>query len=116
MTEEEAKTKWCPFARSIPARRAKDGSIEHDGGVPAFNRYNTDEKGVTTLPGSGMCIGSACMAWRSSKPEIEYGSAVVGKDGNPLAFEPLGEGWAFTATRRWARETPSGFCGLAGHP
>lgn len=34
MTEEEAKTKWCPFARDVD-------------GAPTTN-----------------CIGSACMAWR----------------------------------------------------
>lgn len=48
MTEEEAKTKWCPFARvdSTAANRPNPGP-------------NCD---VTA--GWPPCIGSACMAWR----------------------------------------------------
>ena len=42
MTEEEAKTKWCPFARN--------------GGEAGCNRLQSTE-----------CLGSACMAWRWSE-------------------------------------------------
>lgn len=45
LTEEEAKTKWCPFA-SVTARDA-NGCGTYWNGEPAF-----------------MCIASACMAWR----------------------------------------------------
>ena len=58
MTEEEAKTKWCPFVR---ATRAMDAIS------PAHNRVCFAEAGqmmVNTNPDFSHCIGSACMAWR----------------------------------------------------
>ena len=45
LTEEEAKTKWCPFARS--------------GNEAGCNRNG--ENGFAVAP---HCIGSGCMAWR----------------------------------------------------
>ena len=42
MTEEEAKQKWCPFARDAESNAA----------------------GYTTTNTTAKCIGSACMAWR----------------------------------------------------
>ena len=52
MTEEEAKTKWCPFARA---------------GITANERTDTREPGQVG-PNAARCIGSACMAWRLSTP------------------------------------------------
>lgn len=52
MTEDEAKTKWCPFVRS-----GDRGAI-----------YQDTAKG-DVAPGIA-CIGSVCMAWRTvPKPE-----------------------------------------------
>lgn len=45
MTEEEAKTKWCPFARV-----GSEGNRAFDVG--------------NTIQADCHCIGSACMAWR----------------------------------------------------
>ena len=52
MTEEEAKTKWCPFVR------VGDGN----------NRF---ESGPTLLWKGRYCIGSDCMAWRASYAELQ---------------------------------------------
>jgi hypothetical protein len=49
VTEEEAKTKWCPLVRS---------SAPDDNG--ASNRWARDPFDGP----SNVCIGSACMAWR----------------------------------------------------
>lgn len=47
MTEDEAKTKWCPHVRV---------------GDKAVNRY------FDGFPSHSYCIGSECMAWRWIKP------------------------------------------------
>ena len=47
MTEEEAKTKWCP-----QARQSSD----------SIYTYNRGDDGTGSH--SCRCLGSACMAWR----------------------------------------------------
>lgn len=51
LTEEEAKTKWCPMAR-VPAFTV-DGSI-----VGSFNDPQEQQSGAAR------CLGSGCMMWR----------------------------------------------------
>lgn len=50
MTEKEAKTKWCPFARSL------------DDGVNVANREWVNGRPIAEC----MCLASNCMAWRWS--------------------------------------------------
>lgn len=66
MTEQEAKTKWCPFARERPAQGMPDGGgnrtpygSPEDG--PVADDYTREQ--AMLFP----CIGSACMAWRQDK-------------------------------------------------
>lgn len=54
MTEDEAKTKWCPFARTSCASEPITGNH-------AANRYSSGQRDGQ---GAHNCIGSACMAWR----------------------------------------------------
>ena len=70
MTEDEAKTKWCPFARvAAPTCVQKKRSREWIG-VTAANRGDLSDaveanvSGSAMLPASALCIASACMAWR----------------------------------------------------
>lgn len=56
MTEEEAKTKWCPFARTKTLKFSSE-----DGGVAAANR-DFDGLPIDQLHS---CMASACMAWRA---------------------------------------------------
>ena len=51
MTEDEAKQKWCPFAR---VSSLVDGETH-----PAANRLQTLDHEVVSY-----CIASDCMAWR----------------------------------------------------
>jgi len=53
MTEDEARTKWCPFAFA---------ALSPSG--PAVNRIVGDDR--PPLPKAGtQCIASDCMMWRS---------------------------------------------------
>ena len=63
MTEEEAKTKWCPFARVITVHTA-EGMIVGPG-----NRTEICGEDHFTKPMGSFCIGSACMAWRWDENE-----------------------------------------------
>ena len=54
MTEDEAKTKWCPFSRSATN---DDASINRPG-------TDTAEAEVQFLRDNTRCIASGCMAWR----------------------------------------------------
>lgn len=94
LTEDEAKTKWCPMVRH-----------DMDGG---FNRFHSDG----TAPASATCIGSACMMWRWNEYTDQYRHY---RHSEP----PEGEGWERTAhPGQWRRKNPNrgGFCGLAGKP
>ena len=58
MTEEEAKTKWCPHVRSI------DTQIGPDDGGPCNSHMEGEDLKDGRNPIYARCIGSACMAWR----------------------------------------------------
>jgi hypothetical protein len=47
MTEKEAKTKWCPLARSISG----------------YNKISINRSFMKKLPKNCMCIASGCMMW-----------------------------------------------------
>ena len=84
-TEDEAKTKWCPFAR-VPV-------VDAHGNVPTgaaiVNRHSSGVRAV-----GSHCIGSACMAWRWDAKQLV---------------------WQYRPTDKPARpECRQGFCGLAG--
>lgn len=56
MTEDEAKTRWCPFARVTDPHRTLN---------KAWNRVDSRSGAAPFLsPPPALCIGSACMAWR----------------------------------------------------
>jgi len=83
LTEEEAKTKWCPFAR-VAGRTTSDNAAQ------GCNRNYTGGP-----DSGGLCIGSACMAWRW---KARFGTDPVNPE-NCAQLEPM-----------------YGYCGLAGRP
>lgn len=92
MTEQEAKTKWCPFAR-IPSH------ISGAANVPplAINRLSRPDSQAAAFPFAGLtCIGSACMAWR-------WNEQTAARKGTDIA--------AYSVSSE-----DRGFCGLAGRP
>lgn len=113
MTEEEAKTKWCPFARVVTTV----------GGRPLLNQpvinRTQDYKGEGDAVGP--CIASSCMAWHWSEKKHQQWADSHHPENHP---PPEGEGWELmggsptTLSWHWQRLTPdrNGFCGLAGAP
>jgi hypothetical protein len=89
MTENEAKTKWCPFAHSRGVDVLSGQNIRSFGVLKS-----DDEEGINLL-----CIASECMAWRATDNEIKE---------NPSS--PVEHGRARSA----ADYGPAGYCGLAG--
>lgn len=97
MTEEEAKTKWCPFARTAP--------IGEEGGTMSaavsINRWAVDGDDKPNPFGhSNHCIGPACMAWRWAQINVGPATALDG------TYHPAS----------YVASTTDGHCGLAGKP
>ena len=100
MTEDEAKTKWCPHVRDA---------------TEDLGTYNRWYKWVKEMAVGGMqnkitnvlddgctCIGSECMAWRwDLKGAVMEPDHSRGQDDVLFRFENDGR---------------HGFCGLAGRP
>lgn len=88
-TEQEAREKWCPFARVVEV--VDDGeAIE---GFPVGNR-STQHRSHP----HAHCIASDCMAWRKS------GQIGIGPNGEKRYRDMDGR-------TRWV---DVGYCGLAG--
>lgn len=99
MSEQEAKTKWCPFARYGGAHG------QHGNRTVEGSSMTADSHNVTR------CIGSACMAWRGATQYMR----VDGQHSSP------GEGFQLTSQNPpvWEADLPlpgQGYCGLAGKP
>lgn len=71
MTEEEAKTKWCPHIRTVMAGITKGASVE---ALVVGNTYDEERQHPKTC-----CIASACMMWRWWQPP--YANNPMGGDG-----------------------------------
>ena len=103
MTEEEAKTKWCPLSRCA-------GEINGHV-VGGANRLGEPWQ-CSPFVQQTMCIGSACMAWRA----VTQWETKIGERDQ----KPEGDGWEWDtfSDDRWERQVPTGkgYCGLAGRP
>lgn len=71
MTEDEAKTKWCPFRRVLRV-------------IHADNTYTHSVRDHD--PADLNCIGSACMAWRATDNE----AGPTPPDGHEPEYKPAG--------------------------
>lgn len=102
MTEDEAKTRWCPFVRL--------GDCERGFG---HNRWDDASR---QPPDSARCIGSACMAWRRLRSS---GTSMLEsiREHRARTGATLAEAKNYVAVRPelW-NESDGGYCGLAGRP
>jgi len=77
MTEDEAKTKWCPHVRLMSAGRLDEyGAPEVPQPQTTFNRIAVSGQANPWRPAQGACIASECMAWRWDYDQ--YGDATEG--------------------------------------
>lgn len=103
MTEEEAETKWCPFARpDIGANALSQRQLAAQAFARTQNR----------------CIASACMAWRWSEPKrtaafLEAVQKHMQGQPKPNFNTALQAVYAETGGQF---ERVEGSCGLAGQP
>ena len=65
MTEDEARTKWCPQAR-IEAIWPSGGAADED----SFTGYRVGSHNVTEDGPASNCIASYCMMWRWIYPDL----------------------------------------------
>jgi hypothetical protein len=73
MTEEEAKTKWCPHARCTNSTYTESANREP-------TSYPTE-----SLNGACNCIASDCMMWCETEPK-KYGVPRDGKTSEPTGY------------------------------
>lgn len=93
MTEDDAKGKWCPFAReNIETKLTSDATD-----TPTGNRFENNGFIVQSC-----CIGSDCMMWRSTKMQFRDNATKALSDKD------------LTGNGRWV--SVEGYCGLAGKP
>ncbi len=109
-TEDEAKTKWCPFVRTgLTAGMAVN---RHVADAPKARDGVYDET---------RCIGSQCMAWRKSSDATEARYEHFSGSKPPGTWELVGaaKGDPGTEDHEWRRivkpaEPAYGYCGVAG--
>lgn len=71
MTEELAKTKWCPMVRMVTGKIDQQSrASQHNGAQSSYNRV-VDEA-LYAFPAGGGCIASHCMMWRNAEGDSGY--------------------------------------------
>lgn len=107
LTQDEAKTKWCPQARVISAT-VVSGIAYLTPAIPPHNRVQEPAATEATLHASHMCIASECAMWNWVM-KTQHGS------GAGLAPEG-GYSWDTGNRGGFVSDPPAGargYCGLA---
>ena len=107
MTEEEAKTKWCPMARVD----LSDGQESKDGYPVTFAMAGVNRlDGNLPIKGS-LCLASGCMMWRWNEQ--------VAKLKYPQDAKDTAGRWDQSIIKTYPNEYElaerTGYCGLAGN-
>lgn len=106
MTPEEAKEKWCPFARVISV--TKEGDARFVESEVSYNKIGILGTNTVEIDPACRCIADRCMAWRDTSAIIRRARAP--EDGVVwiLTQDPVSQDGLYT----WKH--PRGYCGLAG--
>lgn len=110
LTEEQAKTKWCP-------------QVRFDGEDSTFNRGYQSEDPLNMRNGRTQyicnCLGSGCMMWRWGKIPANYRSSIpregwehITDDDELAEYDTSEPFWREPDAERDERRL--GWCGLAG--
>jgi len=75
LTEDEAKTKWCPFSRTIDLVYSNIASNREVGD------YDKNRNETVSVLGRNRCIASACMSWRLAPLSNHKGMGYCGLAG-----------------------------------
>lgn len=67
MTEDEAKTKWCPFSAVVSGYVDSVGRVNPHGLGHTHNRIRTGNPEVPVTSPEMNCLGSGCMMWAAEK-------------------------------------------------
>lgn len=106
MTEDEAKTKWCPQARVFLA----GDYWQSTNGADLATMTAHDLRPLTR------CIGSACMTWR----KLPQSCSRCGGDGFiesvGMCYAEICPMWADKKNPLALDKAGRGYCGLAGKP
>jgi hypothetical protein len=106
VTEDEAKTKWCPFARTVET----DGRGSTNGRNRVASTGVAEKVLAAELLGA-QCIASACMAWRWSLDSDFNGPPNLHKD-----EAEVDRRFAAITDPNKSSFRKGGYCGLAGQP
>ena len=116
VTEEEAKERWCPFARApgrMLGRRENGDSMDVVGFCPQNRGYAT---GVPL--DNCRCIASQCMAWRWQPLQADQPFMDAVKARMEEAGEPMSKATKYVRAHLAELGLPDkpyrGICGLAG--
>lgn len=98
LPEEDAKTKWCPFTRV----------------AASATEWHTNRPSHADVDRAqfDMCVGSACMAWRTAymtqdeRKRHIHDQITLGRTNDE----------AVSALNRMEEAARPGYCGLAGKP
>jgi len=110
MTEEEAKTKWCPHMRIAPLVKTDDGfGVQSD--ITAFN-MSAPPKGGGVRIRAANCIASECSQWRWDR------NAKIARmrNGNGSEFLVHPNRASMVIGTFVGMDPAQGYCGLAGDP
>lgn len=106
-TEEQARQKWCPFARTLGASMGKvDTHLDLISGLvgasvnrePKFDQAGNESVEITARH---RCIGSECMAWHDAGEHKDLATKADAEFRRGGTVKPVPH---------------VGFCGLAGAP